>query len=297
MNKTDSAIHATSPAPSDRLARLRGALATQKLAGFIVPHADEHQSEYLPASAERLAWLTGFTGSAGMAIVLRNQAALFVDGRYTTQAEQQADRGFDRQHLIETPPAKWLSAHAKKGDRIGYDPWLMTVGEVRRFAEAAARSGAELVAVSDNPLDAIWTDRPEPPLGAVALHPVELAGEDAAAKIARLQDDLKATNADAAILTQADSIAWLLNIRGSDIAHNPVALAYLVLPAGGKPQLFIDGRKLSNSVRDALSAIAEPAAPAAFGPALDAFAGKRVLIDPQTTSAAIARRLTEAGAS
>jgi len=297
MNKPDTSTRPNSPAPGDRLAQLRDALATQKLGGFIIPHADEHQSEYLPAAAERLAWLTGFTGSAGMAIVLTREAALFVDGRYTTQADQQAHKGFAREHLIETPPAKWLATHPRKGDRIGYDPWLLTVGEVRRFAEAAASAGAELVPVTTNPLDAIWDDRPETPLGAVALHPIELTGEEATAKIARLQDELKAKKADAAILTQADSIAWLLNIRGSDISHNPVALAYLVLPAGDRPQLFIDSRKLSNSVRDALSAVAEPVAPSEFLPALGTLAGKRVLIDPQTASAAIATRLADAGAT
>ena len=285
------------PKPAERLSALRDRLATDGLAGFIVPHADEHQSEYLPASAERLAWLTGFSGSAGMAIVLRDSAALFVDGRYTTQAAQQAYPGFAREHLIENPPAKWLAAHAKKGERIGYDPWLLTVSEVRRFGDAAASAGAELVAVSQNPLDAIWMDRPEPPQGQMTLHPTALAGETADAKIARLQAELTSKKVDAAVITQADSIAWLLNVRGTDIAHNPVTLAYLVLPAGGKPQLFIDGRKLSNSVRDGLTAIAEPDAPVAFLPALRSLAGKRVLIDPQTANAAIAGALGDAGAT
>ena len=295
--KTPDTMPSAAPKGAARLPALRGRLAADGLAGFIVPHADEHQSEYLPAAAERLAWLTGFSGSAGMAIVLRDTAALFIDGRYTTQAEQQAYPGFAREHLIENPPAKWLAAHATKGERIGYDPWLMTVAEVRRFSDAAASAGAELVAVGANPLDAIWTDRPEPPQGQMTLHPTALAGETAAAKIARLQAELAAKKADAAVITQADSIAWLLNVRGTDIAHNPVTLAYLVLPAAGKPTLFVDGRKLSNSVRDSLTAIAEPDAPAAFLPALRALAGKRVLIDPQAASAAIAGTLTEAGAT
>ncbi len=176
------------PDHRDRLRRLRAELARETLAGFIIPHADEHQSEYLPASAERLAWLTGFTGSAGTAIVLAGEAAVFVDGRYTLQVESEVDATlFTPRHLIETPPSQWLKAHAKAGDRIGYDPWLMTVAEVRRLEAAVADVDAELVPVSENPIDRIWVDRPLPPAGAVSLHPVALAGEAAADKIARLQ--------------------------------------------------------------------------------------------------------------
>ncbi|KAB2867639.1 MAG: aminopeptidase P family protein, partial [Bauldia sp.] len=211
----------------DRLHRLRLELARQGLTGFIVPHADEHQSEYLPPSAERLAWLTGFKGSAGMAIVLRDKAVIFVDGRYTPQVRSEIDpESFTPKHLVETPPAQWLGENIGPGDRVGYSPWLLTVAEVKRFAAACRNAGAELVAVADNPVDAVWTDRPAPPLGAVSLHPVVLAGEEASAKIARLQAALADRKAAATVLAQADSIAWTFNIRGADIAHNPVALAY-----------------------------------------------------------------------
>jgi Xaa-Pro aminopeptidase len=281
-----------------RLAALREALHSQRLTGFLVPHADEHQSEYLPASAERLAWLTGFTGSAGMAIVLRSEAAVFIDGRYTLQAEQQVDHAaFQREHLIDAPPSKWLAPRLKKGDRIGYDPWLMTVAEVRRFAEVCAAAGAELVPVEANPIDAIWTDRPTAPLAAVSLQPVTFAGEEAASKIARLQAGLAEKKTHAAVLTQADSIAWLLNIRGGDVAHNPVPLSFAILPATGKPELFIDARKLSNSVRSAISEIADPREPTTLTAALAQLGHQhaRILLDANTANAAIATAVTAAG--
>lgn len=285
-------------APIDRLKEFRRVLAEAKLTGFLVPHADENQSEYLPPSAERLAWLTGFTGSAGMAIVLADRAAIFVDGRYTLQVRSEVDVAkFTPEHLVDNPPAKWLAGVVKKGDRIGYDPWLMTIAEVKRFGEVCAAAEAELVAVSENPIDGIWRDRPAPPLAQVALHPVSFTGEEAAEKIARLQTTLAEKKADAAVLTQADSIAWLFNVRGSDITHNPVALAFAVLPVKGKPELFIDGRKLSNSVRTALSAMVELCGAKELGKGLAALGEShaKVLLDPQTTSEAIAAAIRSSG--
>jgi Xaa-Pro aminopeptidase len=287
--------HSASLSTPEKLKGLRDSLAVLGLTGFLVPHGDEHQSEYPPPSSERLAWLTGFTGSAGFAIVLKDAAAIFVDGRYTLQAAAQVDPVFAREHLIENPPSKWLAGHAKSGGRIGYDPWLLTLADVRRFTDAAKSAGAELVPVEANPIDALWLDRPAPPLGAVALHPASLAGEEAAAKIARLQSLVAAKNADAAVLTQPDSIAWLLNIRGADVAHNPTALAFAVLPAAGRPALFIDGRKLSNSVRTALASLAEIEAPASLAAGLAALGGKRVLLDPQATADAIRKMIADAG--
>ena len=294
----DTAAKAPAVTLRDRLHRLRLELARGNLAGFIVPHADEHQSEYLPPSAERLAWLTGFTGSAGMAIVLRDRAAIFVDGRYTLQVAAEIDAdSFTVRHLIENPPSEWLAANAGPGDRIGYAPWLMTVAEVRRFSAACRNAGAELVAVAESPLDAAWTERPMPPTGAVSLHPVVLAGEEASDKIARLQAAIAGRKATAAVLAQADSIAWTFNIRGADIAHNPVALAYAILPAAGKPSLFIDGRKLSNTVRSALADIADIAEPREIDAALARLGADRaaVLLDPQTTADAIAAAIRDAG--
>ncbi len=297
MNHTESPPDGTTEHGS-RLARLRKELARAGLTGFIIPHADEHQSEYLPPAAERLAWLTGFEGSAGTAIVLANEAAIFVDGRYTLQVRAETDAAlFAPEHLTDNPPRKWLAAHLKSGDRIGYDPWLMTIAEVRRFTETCTAADAAFVPVDDNPLDRLWSDRPAPPLGAVTLHPVDLSGEEASDKIARLQAAIAEKKADAAVIGLTDSIAWTFNIRGSDIAHNPVALAFAILPATGKPTLFIDGRKLSNTVRDALAELAEIREPAALAASLAALgkAGARVMLDPQTTADAIAAAIRDAG--
>lgn len=278
--------------------QLRAELRRRGLTGFIVPHADEHQSEYLPPSAERLAWLTGFTGSAGTAVVLRDEAAVFVDGRYTIQAAAQVDQSaFALQHLLDTPPWTWLKARVQPGDRIGYDPWLMTVAEVRRLEETCRAAEATLTPVSGNPIDHIWTDRPAPPLGAVTIHPTALAGEEAEDKVARLKTAISEARADAAILAQADSIAWTFNLRGADIAHNPVALAYAILPVHERPLLFIDGRKLSNSVRSRLADLAELHEPAEFAGALATLGreGAKVLLDPKGTPAAIAAAVRDAG--
>lgn len=297
MNDTISAPERPADHAS-RLAQLRKELAEAGLTGFIIPHADEHQSEYLPPSAERLAWLTGFKGSAGTAIVLATQAAIFVDGRYTLQVRAETDAAlFAPEHLIDNPPLKWLAAHLKAGDRIGYDPWLMTVKEVRRFTETCQAAEAAFVPVDDNPLDRLWSDRPAPPQGAVTLHPIDLSGEAAADKIARLQTAIAEKKADAAVIGLTDSIAWTFNIRGSDISHNPVTLAFALLPKDGKPTLFVDGRKLSNAVRDALSELAEIREPATLNVSLAALgkAGARVMLDPATTADAIAAAIRTAG--
>ena len=288
----------TESATRDRLKQLRAELKRAGLTGFIVPHADEHQSEYLPPSAERLAWLTGFTGSAGAAVVFPGEAAIFVDGRYTIQARDQVDpRAFAHEHLMETPPSKWLQARLNPGDRIGYDPWLMTASEVRRLDEACRAAEATLVAVTGNPIDHIWTDRPAPPLGPVTIHSTAFAGEEARDKIARLQAAVAEAKADATVLTQADSIAWTFNLRGADIAHNPVALAYSILPGTGKPSLFIDGRKLTNSVRATLADLADLHEPAEFTATLVALGhdGRRVLLDAKGTPAAITAAIRDAG--
>ena len=282
-----------------RLDELRARLRREGLVGFIVPHADEYQSEYLPPAAERLAWLTGFTGSAGVAIVLAGEAAIFVDGRYTLQAAAEVDpQAFAREPLVDNRPSKWLAERLKKGDRIGYDPWLMTVAEIRRFGDVARKAEATLVPVAKNPVDAIWRDRPGPPVGSVWLQPEALSGESAEAKIARMQAQLGESGIAATVLAQADSIAWLFNLRGADIAHNPVALAYAVLPANGKPTLFIDGRKLSNSVRSALADLAEIKETQAIGADLAALgAAGTILLDQNTTPEAIAAIIRDAGGS
>ncbi|MCW5696768.1 MAG: aminopeptidase P family protein [Bauldia sp.] len=290
----DRADRAATPG---RVAALRALLREENLTGFIVPHADANQSEYLPPSEERLAWLTGFTGSAGTAIVLLDEAAIFVDGRYTLQAASQVDAGtFAVVPSNETPPAKWL-ARVKAGDRIGYDPWHLTLAQLRRIERAAAEAGATLVAIDRNPIDQLWTDRPPPPLGAVELHAIERAGEAAADKLARVGAAIAAKKADAAVLGEADAVAWTFNIRGRDVAHNPVPLAFALLRPDDRPVLYVDGRKLSNAVRDALADIADIAEPARLADDLATMgrAGLKVLIDPETTAAAIAAAVVDGG--
>ncbi|MDU3128836.1 MAG: aminopeptidase P family N-terminal domain-containing protein, partial [Bradyrhizobium sp.] len=230
-----------------RLAALREELARRKLTGFIVPRADQQQNEYVPPSEERLAWLTGFTGSAGLAIVLPQAAGLFVDGRYTLQAGKQVDgKAWTVESLIEPPPESWLTRHLQSGDRVGFDPWLHTTAAAERFAAACAKVGAELVAVEGNPIDSIWTERPLPPLGPVSIHGAELAGESEADKLGRIREEIGRLGVEALVLSDSHNVAWTFNIRGSDVSHTPLPLSYAVVPKSGRPTIFIDHRKLSN---------------------------------------------------
>src|SRR5918911_2018297 len=251
-------------AVSERVAALRQRLAQDGLAGFIVPRADEHQNEYVPPAEERLAWLTGFTGSAGTAVVLRDKAALFVDGRYTLQAGTQVDGSvFEILNIADKTPEAWIEETIAAESRLGYDPRLHTVAQAKRLKAAAEKAGASLVP-APNPIDELWTDRPAPPLGPVSLQPDEFAGEPAAEKLARVAAALKKDKADALVVAAPDSIAWTFNIRGRDVAHTPLPLSFAIVRAEGRPVLAIDGRKLSNAVRDALSAIADIVEPAQF---------------------------------
>lgn len=278
-----------------RLAALRAELKRRNLKGFLVPLADEHQGEYIPAAARRLLWLTGFAGSAGLAIVLDDRAAIFVDGRYTLQVREQVDLTvIEPHHLVEDPPHDWLKTVAQKGDRIGFDPWLMTAAEVARFETALAAVGAELVAADGNPVDAVWPDRPEPPKGRVSLFPESLAGESAEQKLARLGEAIGKAGADAAVLTRPDSIAWAFNIRGQDVPHTPEALSFAILRRDGRPSLFIDGAKLDNVVRDRLEQIAGVEQPTAFAPALTALGGA-VLVDKASAAYEVVRRIEAGG--
>ncbi|MFI5411467.1 aminopeptidase P family protein [Kaistia sp. UC242_56] len=281
----------------DRLVALRAQLARAGLQGFVVPHADEYQGEYIPAASERLAWLTGFTGSAGAAVVLAGEAAVFVDGRYTLQVRDQVDvNDFTPEDLIGHPPHQWLKGKLSQGDRIGYDPRLLTLAEARRFEAVCQGAGATFVALDENPLDAIWADRPLPPLSQVMPQPDELAGETADSKIRRMQEVLVDKGVDAAILAQSDSIAWTFNIRGADVPHNPVVLSYALLRRDERPILYVDGRKLSNAVRDQLSERADIKEERAFLTDLAQLGteGRRVLVDPQSIPALFAKTLTDA---
>ncbi|BBE74529.1 aminopeptidase P family protein [Oharaeibacter diazotrophicus] len=281
-----------------RLKALRAELSRRGLDGFLVPLADEHQGEYIPDSAKRLQWLTGFAGSAGIAVVLAGEAAIFVDGRYTLQVRTQVDTAaFVPHHLTDEPPHAWLKTRVGAGARVGYDAWLHTAAEVERFEKALAEVGATLVPVEGNPVDAVWADRPEPPLGAVTVYPAALAGEEVADKLARVGRAIAEAGADAAVITQPDSIAWAFNIRGADVAHTPLPLSFAILRADGRPTLFVDGRKLSNAVRDTLAEVADVEAPAALEPALAALGagGARVLVDRATAAARVAALVAGAG--
>ncbi|HTT80039.1 MAG TPA: aminopeptidase P family protein, partial [Stellaceae bacterium] len=281
-----------------RLKLLREKLAADGLAGFIVPRADEHQGEYVPMCGQRLAWLTGFTGSAGMAVVLEKRAAVFVDGRYTLQAGAQVDtKAYEIRHLIEEPAASWLAAAAKKGEAIGYDPWLHTPQEVERLKAGAARAGASLAAVDSNHVDGVWPGRPPPPLAPVVPHPERFAGESAAAKRARLGRALAEEGVAAAVLTMPESIAWLLNIRGGDVPHTPLPLSFAILNDDGSVRLFIDRRKLAPGLDPHLGNQVAIEEPALLGPALDELAksGRRVQVDPATAAAWIFDRLIASG--
>jgi Xaa-Pro aminopeptidase len=281
-----------------RVALLRDELLAHRLDGFIVPRADEHQGEYVPPCGQRLAWLTGFTGSAGMAVVLRDRAALFVDGRYTLQAAAQADTElFEIRHLIEEPPARWLAATLAKGAVVGYDPWLHTPQEVERLRAGAERAGASLKPVA-NPIDRVWPGRPSAPLAPVVPYSDKFAGESAAAKRARIGRALAEEGAAAAVLTMPESIAWLLNIRGGDVSHTPLPLSFAILRQDGGVTLFIDRRKLAPGLDRHLGNAVTIEPPERLGPALAvlAAAGAPVQVDPATAASWIFERLEEAGA-
>jgi len=285
-------------ASAPRVKALRTELARRGLTGFIVPRADRYQNEYVPAADERLAWLTGFTGSAGAAVVLMDRAALFVDGRYTLQVRAQADTSlFAIEHLVENPPHQWLEKNLTSQDRLGYDPWLHTVESAERLAKACAASGAALVAVEPDLFDAIWADRPAPPRGPIRLHDVAFAGEEATTKLARIRPEIGKLKADALVVSDPHCVAWTFNIRGSDVPHTPLPLAFAIIPRDGRPALYVDGRKLANDVRHGLEALADVREPADLAGDLAALgqARKTVRIDQATAADALARQITGAG--
>ncbi len=279
-----------------RLKALRASLRAQKLDGFLVPRADAHQNEYVAPCEERLAWLTGFTGSAGFAVVLRDKAALFVDGRYTIQAREQVDAdAFAVLAPEKTPPAEWLAQNARKKSRIGYDPWLHTPAGVARYEEAAKRAGADLVAVEANPIDALWRDRPAPPRGPVALHPLSKAGEKAEKKLSRIRD---AFEADVFLISDPHDLAWAFNLRGADLGHTPIALGFALIFRSGETRLFLEPEKLSARVGAALAALADLASPQTLPAALAELGKKKrkILFDSGTAAAALTRIASAAGA-
>src|SRR5215470_416340 len=281
-----------------RLGAFREELARRKLTGFVIPRADQQQNEYVAPSEERLAWLTGFTGSAGMAIVLTKEAAVFVDGRYTLQAGKQVDRkAWQVEPLVEPPPEQWLTRHLAKGDRLGFDPWLHTSAAAERLAAACAKAGAELVAVDSNPVDAIWHERPAPPLGPVSIQGTQFSGEAEAEKLKRIRLEIAKLGVDALVLSDSHGVAWTFNIRGADVSHTPLPLSYALVPKEGRPTIFIDHRKLSNSSRDHLERSADVEEPDKLALKLTEFArrGAAVALDGATAADALSRLIKGAG--
>jgi len=280
-----------------RLSALRVQLKSDHLDGFVVPICDEHMSEYVGAYAQRLAWLTGFGGSAGSAVVLPQEAAIFVDGRYTIQVREQVDGSiWSYQSTLETSVSEWLGAHAPAGARIGYDPWLHTKAWVDAATKALAAQGAELVAVERNPIDAVWEDQPAPSDATLKVLDDQYTGRSSAEKRADVADWLASQNLDAAIISALDSVAWTFNVRGSDVERTPVALSFAVLNRDGTADLYVDPAKMDDAVVQHLGNAVRVHDRAAFTPALSAMSGKRIAVDPERAVAAIFGRLAEGGA-
>src|SRR4051812_28679329 len=287
-----------SPAPRSRLAALRAELRQRGLDGFVVPRADEHQGEYVPRRSQRLAWLTGFRGSAGLAIALADRAAIFIDGRYTLAVRAQVDTDAFVPHQIpEESPETWIAENLPKGGKLGFDPWLQTVDGHERFARACQRAGGSFVPVESNPIDSVWRDRPPAPLAPVLPHPVEFAGEASEAKRTRIAGIVSTRGADVALITAPDSIAWLLNVRGGDVPRTPFALGFALLHADGHVDLYMDRRKIPARTVAWLGNAVTLAPPDELGAAIDMMGkvGKRVLIETATAPFWAATRLQAAG--
>ena len=282
---------------ADRLAALRDQLKRDRLDGFVVPLTDEHMSEYVGSYAQRLAWLTGFQGSAGTAAVLPEEAAIFTDGRYTIQVRQQVSpTEWSYQSVPETSVSKWLKDNAPNGARVGYDPWLHTAEWVKQATEQLAAKGAELVAVGRNPIDAVWADRPQPSKAHLVVQPDAFAGKGSAEKRHDMADWLHQEGADAAVLAALDSIAWTFNIRGEDVSHTPVALAFALVHADGTADLFVEGEKIGDDVRAHLGNGVRLHEREQFESHLKTLSGKLIAVDPERSVAAVSQALEAGGA-
>lgn len=283
---------------ASRIPALQKLLRKERLAAFLVPRADEHQGEYIVARAERLKWLTGFTGSAGFAIVMQREAALFVDGRYTLQGPAETDASvIECRHFKKPPATEWLADRLKTGDRVGFDPRVTPVREAERWREALAKAGAELVGLDDNPIDRIWSDQPGDPFSAIRAQPIAHAGEESAAKRVRLGEEIARRGAKAAVLNQLDSIAWVLNVRGGDTPSTPLVQSFLVLDADGHATWFVDQAKFTAGLAAHLGNGVTVRPLEAFAEGLDDLAGKSVTIEPETATAWIEDQLKERGAA
>ncbi len=282
-----------------RLAALRALLKKNRLDAYLVPRQDEFQGEYVSAYAERLKWISGFSGSWGIAIITAADAFIFVDGRYTVQVRDQIDtKLFKPLHLVETPPHKWIEGNLKKGTRIGFDPWLTTIADADRFQAACKNIGANLVPLASNLIDQIWDDQPARPTDPIDLHPLEFAGISVADKLADCGKAIASANADYAFIAEPSSVAWLFNIRGRDIPYTPVVPAYALLRRKGKAEIFIDPAKVPAAVRDELAEHAAIKKPDSIEKSLAAIGKKscNVLVDTNSTPDAVRRVLAKSKA-
>lgn len=288
------------PASAERLAALRARLTELELSGFVVPRTDEFQGEFVPARAERLRWLTGFSGSAGAAIVLGETAAIFVDGRYTLQVRDQVDTdAYETLHVTEDPPWKWAAGRLAKGDRLGYDPWLLTDAVRAHYQMALEAVGATLEPIETNPIDDIWQTQPAPPLAPVVAHDTAYAGEASDAKRAAVADSLAEAGQDAALISAPESVAWLLNIRGGDVPYTPLALSYALISRTGEVRWFVDPRKLSPGLASGLGDGVSVEAIETIGAALAGLGtdGAKVLVNKSLVPAYMVSALEQAGAT
>lgn len=290
----------TNPANgAPRVEKLRKKMAELGLDGFLVPRADEHQGEYVPPHAQRLGWLTGFTGSAGAALVLKNSAYIFVDGRYELQVRAQTDgKVFSYESLVSNPPASWLAENGK-GLTIGFDPWLHTIYEAEALRNALEKQGGQLIPVETNLVDAVWDDQPEAQAAEVTIQPARFSGHEAKDKISEMKAAVAASGASATVLTDPSSVAWVFNIRGKDVSNTPLPLSFAIIPAQGEPELFIDERKLAIEPRAYLTQLAKLSAPADLEGHLGARAarGEAILLDPVLAAEKLRLIVTSAGGS
>jgi Xaa-Pro aminopeptidase len=273
---------------AERVKALRTLMAKSKLDAVLVPRADSHQGEYVPPSAERLQWLTGFSGSAGLAVVTKKAAVLLIDGRYTVQAKAETDTNiFEVSLLPRARLSEWLLSTLGKGQTIGFDPWNHTTAEIARLKTALAAKKIKLKPLSKNPIDGLWGKaRPKPPANPIIAQPLTLTGRSAADKLVEIQARLRSDGQHAAVLTLPDSICWLFNIRGSDVAHNPVVLAFAIVPSSGKAELYIEPQRLDAEARAHVAPVAKLLPPKAMAERLAALKaqGKKVRLDPETAS-------------
>lgn len=281
-----------------RLKSLREELEKRGLDGFVVPISDEHMSEYVGEYAQRLEWISGFAGSAGSALVMADRAIMFTDGRYTIQVREQVDPDhWEYEAVPATSIAKWLKANAAKGTRIGYDAWLHDRGFAKALHAELEAKGGSLVEVEGNPIDAVWEDRPAPSPAKAMPYEGDLAGQSSAEKRAAIAEWLKEEGLDATVISALDSVAWLLNLRGEDVAHTPVALSFVVAHADGTADFFIAGEKVSPELTQHLGNAVRVCERMEFESALKDMAGKRVGVDPALSVAAIPQALEAGGAT